>query len=169
MREEQSAPLANLSAVNYGNLPSCLSALAASPPFVSKSKAGICNIGTFSFLQGHTLHKCLMTGDIYSTVLDCHCKDRTHRKTHKTGTYDIAWEAKPSETAALVSISNSIVRVSLCQKTRCTKHLCHNCWIFILHKNKYINKNTCNNNSTEGAKILVSDKSSNVLDIFSVT
>lgn len=103
------------------------------------------------------------------TVSDCHCKDHTHRKTHKTGTYDIAWEAKPSETAALVSISNSIVRVSLCWKTRCTKHLCNNCWIFILHKNKYINKNTCNNNSTEGAKILISDKSSNLLDISSVT
>ncbi|KAI9527135.1 hypothetical protein NQZ68_033468 [Dissostichus eleginoides] len=62
MREEQSAPLANLSAVNYGNLPSRLSAFAAALPFVSKSKAGICNIGTFPFLQGHTLHKRLMTG-----------------------------------------------------------------------------------------------------------
>lgn len=67
MREERSAPLANLSAVNYGNLPSCLSAFAAGLPFVSKSKAGICNIGTFAFLQGHALHKRLMTGDIYST------------------------------------------------------------------------------------------------------
>lgn len=67
MREEQSVPLANLSAVNYGNLPSCLSAFATSLPFVSKSKAGICSIGTFPFLQGHALHKRLMTADIYST------------------------------------------------------------------------------------------------------
>lgn len=59
-------PLANLSAVNYGNLPSCLSASAAGLPFVSKSKAPICNIGTFSFLQGQGAHKRLTTGDIYS-------------------------------------------------------------------------------------------------------
>lgn len=68
MREEQSASLANLSAVNYGNLPSCFSAFATSLPFVSKSKAGICSIGTFPFLQGHVLHKRLMKGDIYSTL-----------------------------------------------------------------------------------------------------
>lgn len=67
MREEQSAPLANLSAVNYGNLPSCLSGFATSLPFMSKSKPRICSIGTFPFLQGHWLHKCLMmTADIYS-------------------------------------------------------------------------------------------------------
>lgn len=68
MREERSTPLANLSAVNYGNLPSCLSAFAAGLPFMSKSKAGICNTGTFPFLQGHALHKCLMMGDIYSIL-----------------------------------------------------------------------------------------------------
>lgn len=60
-------PLANLSAVNYGNLPSCLSASAAGLPFVSKSKAPICNISTFSFLQGHGAHERLTTGDIYSS------------------------------------------------------------------------------------------------------
>lgn len=45
-------PLANLSAVNYGNLPSCLSASAAGLPFVSKSKAPICNIGTSPSYKG---------------------------------------------------------------------------------------------------------------------
>ncbi|CAB1427102.1 unnamed protein product [Pleuronectes platessa] len=83
MREEQSAPLANLSAVNYGNLPSCLSAFAAGLPFVSKSKAGICNIGTLPFLQGHVLHKRLMMGDIYSTpglrVIGCGGGERSQR------------------------------------------------------------------------------------------
>ena len=118
MREEQSAPLANLSAVNYGNLPSCLSAFAAGLPFVSKSKAGICNIGTFSFLQGHALHKRLMTGDIYSTPsLGLPLQTaRTHKHT-QTGAGDIAWEAEPSrpETAALVSISASTLRVCVCK------------------------------------------------------
>lgn len=65
-KEGAERPLANLSAVNYGNLPSCLSASAAGLPFVSKSKAPICNISTFSFLQGHGAHKRLTTGDIYS-------------------------------------------------------------------------------------------------------
>lgn len=49
MREERSAPLDNLSTVNYGNLPSRLGAFAAGLPFVSKSKSGICNIGTLLF------------------------------------------------------------------------------------------------------------------------
>lgn len=48
--EEQSAPLANLLVVNYGNFPSWLNA--AGLPFMSKSKAGICNTGTFPFYKG---------------------------------------------------------------------------------------------------------------------
>ena len=169
MREEQSAPLANLSAVNYGNLPSCLSAFAASPPLVSKSKAW--DLQHRHFLIPTRAHTALPDDGWHlqhAQSWTATAKTIHTEKTHKTGAYDLAWEAKPSETAAQVSISNSIVRVSACRKTRCTKHLCNNCWILTFHKNKYMNKNTYHNNSTEGAKIHISDKSNNLLDIFSV-
>ena len=116
MREEQSAPLANLSAVNYGNLPSCLSAFAAGLPFVSKSKAGICNIGTLPFLQGHVLHKRLMMGDIYSrrglrVPLQKTKRTNAHTDTQiHTGTHNISWEKAP-----VVLISTSKITSHACR------------------------------------------------------
>lgn len=120
MREEQSAPLANLSAVNYGNLPSCLSAFAAGLPFVSKSKAGICKIGTFPFLQGHALHKRLMTGDIYSTLslwlpLQTACTHK-HTRTHRYPRHRLGGEAK--------SFWNSSTGVHFCLSSDFTWFLC---------------------------------------------
>jgi hypothetical protein len=53
MNETEGTPPANLLLVNYGNLPSCFNGFVIALPFVSKSKTGICSIGTFPSLQGH--------------------------------------------------------------------------------------------------------------------
>lgn len=98
-------PLANLSAVNYGNLPSCLSASAAGLPFVSKSKAGICNIGTFSFLQGHGATQAPDDG---WHLQQAESRAATANAAHSsTRARNMAWEAGPSRSETAETVWNN--------------------------------------------------------------
>ena len=123
MREEQSAPLANLSAVNYGNLPSRLSAFAAGLPFVSKSKAGICNIGTFPFPTRAASHKRLATDDIYSALRPAPLLQTTHTHTNKqTGSHKHMHAHAPSQTNILGSHNHKQTRTPAHTHTHARTH-----------------------------------------------